>query len=232
MNRIRGYDAGGTKVYDQITKPFPPAQPTVDPSVTVTTADPITPEVVLTKDPQTGEPLAPAPPVSPLTDDQVTTRCRGVDDIYFKDLDRGGANPANAVIKAAGPVTKDWKVALKTGTGNKLTAVLVSPDKRVYAWCHLLTPSAKGAYDYTRGAVQAGGKFADSFEFGMVPDGVAQIVVDLPKQGPTRALISNGYYVWGLTGGNSGIQNVRVRGYDARGKQVYDAKKSVDADFD
>jgi hypothetical protein len=65
-----------------------------------------------------------------------------------------------------------------------------------------------------------------------VPDGVAQLVVDLPKQGPTRALISNGYYIWGLTGGNSGIQSVRVRGYDAQGKQVYTAKKDVDADFD
>jgi hypothetical protein len=66
----------------------------------------------------------------------------------------------------------------------------------------------------------------------MVPDGVAQIVVDLPKTGPTRALISNGYYIWGLTGGNSDIQNVRIRGYDGRGKKVYDQKKNVDADFD
>jgi hypothetical protein len=155
-----------------------------------------------------------------------------VDDIYFKDLDRGGANPADSVIKAAGPVTKDWKVALKTGTGDKLTTVLISPDQRVFAWCHLLTPSAKGAYDYTRGAVQADGKFADHFDFEMVPDGVAQIIVDLPKQGPTRALISNGFYIWGLTGGNSGIQKVRVRGFDAQGKKVYDKQQQVDADFD
>ena len=55
--------------------------------------------------------------------------------------------------------------------------------------------------------MQADGKFADNFDFAMVPDGVAQIVVDLPKQGPTRALISNGYYIWGLTGGNSDIKN-------------------------
>jgi hypothetical protein len=233
VNRIRGYDAGGTKVYDQTPKPITaPAEPTVDPSVTVKPVEPITPQVVLTKDPLTGKALAPPPPVSPLTDEQITTRCHGVDDIYFKDLERGGAsNPSTAVIKAAGPVTKDWQVALKTGTGEKLTAVLVSPDKRVFAWCHMLTPSAKGAYDYTRGAVQANGKFRDGFDFAMVPDGVAQIIVDLP-QGPTRALMSNGYYIWGLTGGNSGIKNVRVRGYDARGKQVYDAKKSVDADFD
>jgi hypothetical protein len=59
-----------------------------------------------------------------------------------------------------------------------------------------------------------------------------QLVVDLPKQGPTRALISHGFYLWGLTGGNSDIKNVRVRGFDAQGKQIYDVKKDVDADFD
>lgn len=231
LNRIRGFDANGKKVYDQTPKPFTAPARTVDPSVTVKTATPVTPVVVLTKDPETGKPLAPPPPVSPLTDDQITTRCRGVDDIYFKDLGQGGVNTDDGVIKAAGPVTRNWQVALKTGTGDKLTAVLISPDKRVYAWCHMLTATAKGPYDYSRAAVQANGTFADSGVFGMVPDGVAQLVVDLPT-GPTRALISNGYYIWGLTGGNSGIKSVRIRGYDAQGKQVYDQKKSIDTDFD
>jgi hypothetical protein len=231
LTRIRGYDSSGRKVYDQTPKPFTAPARTVDPSVTIKTAQPVTPVVVLTEDPETGKPLAPAPPVSPLTDDQITTRCQGVDDIYFRDLDQGGVNSDDGVIKAAGPVTKDWQVALKTGTGDKLTAVLVSPDKRVYAWCHMLTATAKGPYDYTRGAVQADGHFANSSDFAMVPEGVAQIVVDLPT-GPTRALISNGYFIWGLTGGNSGIKNVRVRGYDAQGKQIYSGKQDLDVDFD
>jgi len=230
VDRIRGYDAGGTKIYEHVPTPItPPSMPAVDPSVTVRTADPITPQVVLTKDPETGKPLAPAPLVSALTDEQITTRCRGVDDIYFKD---SAGHPADPRIKAAGPVTKDWQVALKTGTGNKLTAVLVSPDKRVLAWCHMLAATANGPYDYARSAVQSNGTFKDDGTFAMVPNGVAQIIVDLPGQGPTRALISNGFYIWGLTGGNSDIQSVRVRGYDARGKQIYDTKKDVDADFD
>ena len=229
VRRVRGYDEQGHKVYEY-TRPTPtPFQQTVPDSVTVKTADPVTPNVVLTKDPLTAKGLVAPPPVSPLTDEQVTTRCREVDDIYFSGSRSGVGDPR---IKAAGPVTKDWHVALKTGTGNKLTAVLISPDKRVFAWCHMLGATAKGSYDYTRGAVQADGKFADDFNFGMVPDGVAQLVVDLPKQGPTRALISNGYYIWGLTGGNSDIKNVRVRGYDAQGNRVYDVKKDVDADFD
>lgn len=231
LTRVRGYDAAGKKVYDQVPQPFAAAPRTVPSSVIVKIATPITPIVVLTKDPVTGKPFASAPPVSPLTDDQVTTRCRGVDDIYFKDADTGGTTTDSGVIKAAGPVTKDWQVALKTGTGDKLTAVLVSPDKKVYAWCHMLTATAKGAYDYTRGAVQADGRFRPSFDFGMVPEGVAQLVVDLPT-GPTRALISHGFYIWGLTGGNSGLKTVRVRGFDARGKQVYNEQLQVDADFD
>ncbi|MEV5961365.1 hypothetical protein AB0L70_06340 [Kribbella sp. NPDC051952] len=234
LRRIRAYDANGKKVWEQVTPPvtFPSSTvKPVDPAVTVKTAEPIQPDVVLTKDPATRKALAPPPPVSPLTDEQITTRCRGVDDIYFKDAGRAPGNPNDSVIKAAGPVTKDWKVALKTGTGDKLTAILISPDKRVFAWCHMLGTTAKGPYDYTRGAVQADGKFADHFEWAMVPDGVAQIVVDLPK-GPTRALVSNGFYIWGLTGGNSGLKQVRVRGFDAKGKQVYDAKKQLDVDFD
>lgn len=229
VRQVRGYDAQGHKVFEYVRPPLPtPQWPSVPDNVTVKTAEPITPNVVLTKDPLTGKALAPPPPVSPLTDEQITTRCRGVDDIYFS----GGSKTQEPRNKAAGPVTKDWQVALKTGTGNKLTAVLISPDKKVYAWCHMLAPTAKGAYDYGRSAVQANGKFAEDFSFGMVPDGVAQLVVDLPKQGPTRALISNGYYIWGLTGGNSDINKVRVRGYDADGKQVYTATKDVDADFD
>jgi hypothetical protein len=232
VRRVRGYDEQGHKVYEYTRPTLPTAatnRPAVPESVTVKTADPVVPTVVLTKDPLTGKALVAPPPVSPLTDEQITTRCREVDDIYFSGSRSGTGDPR---IKAAGPVTKDWQVALKTGTGNKLTAVLISPDKRVFAWCHMLGATAKGSYDYTRGAVQADGKFADDFSFGMVPDGVAQLVVDLPKQGPTRALISNGFYIWGLTGGNSDIRNVRVRGYDADGKQVYDVKKNVDADFD
>lgn len=75
LNRIRGYDSSGKKVYDQTPKPFTAPARTVDPSVTVKTATPVTPVVVLTKDPATGKPLAPPPPVSPLTDEQITTRC-------------------------------------------------------------------------------------------------------------------------------------------------------------
>lgn len=228
VQRIRGYDAAGHKIYDVTIPPIPttPAQPAAPPNVTLKTADPVTPDSVLTKDPLTGKPLAPAPPVSPLTDEQVTTRCRSVDDIY-----RQGSGHDQQDTNA-GPVTKDWKVALKTGTGDKLTAVLISPDRKVFAWCHMLAPTAKGAYDYTRGAVQANGRFPNAFEFLMVPDGVAQLVVDLPTQGPTRALISNGFYIWGLTGGNSNLKRVRIRGYDAHGRQIYAVLKTIDTDFD
>ncbi len=230
LTRIRGYDAGGTRVYDQIVKPItPPAQPAVDPKVTVKTADPITPQVVLTKDPQTGKALAPAPPVSPLSDDQIRDRCRLWEQEIATNPAYGGQGPQDPRAKAAGPITKSWDVALKTGTGDKFTAVLISADQRVAVWCHMTTPTTKGGEsDYTRHAVDADGKVADNLGFAMVPAGVAQMIIDLPT-GPTRVLMANGFYTWGLTGGNSDIKRVQVRGYDAQGKQVYDAKKPVDA---
>jgi hypothetical protein len=234
VDRIRGYDAAGKKVYEQVTKPFASsAQQTVDPKVTIKTVEPITPQVVLTRDPVTGKSLAPAPPVSPLSDDQVRDRCA----LWEHEIDtnpvygRSGNEGQDPREEAAGPITSSWSVALKTGTGDKLTAVLVSPDRKVAVWCHLTKPTFKGGEsDYTRGAVKADGTFGDNFDFGMVPAGVAQIVVDLPKAGPTRALLSNGFYIWGLTGGNSDIQKVRVRGFDAQGTLVYDQQKQVDAD--
>ena len=84
VRQVRGYDAQGHKVFEYVRPPLPtPQWLSVPDNVTVKTAEPITPNVVLTKDPLTGKALAPPPPVSPLTDEQITTRCRGVDDIYF-----------------------------------------------------------------------------------------------------------------------------------------------------
>lgn len=226
--QVRGYDAAGKRVFEWSNKPPTPAtQPAVDPSVTIKTVEPIEPVVVLTTDPETGKPLAPPPPVSPLTDDQIRDRCRlwELETTTFR-----GQGPQDQRAKDAGPITSSWSVALKTGTGDKLTAVLISPDQKVAVWCHMTKPTTKGGEsDYTRSAVNADGKFANGFEFAMVPEGVAQIVVDLPKTGPTRALLGGGYYIWGLTGGNSDIQNVRVRGFDAQAKLVYDERMQVDA---
>ncbi|MGY4765934.1 hypothetical protein ACXC9Q_03340 [Kribbella sp. CWNU-51] len=230
LTRIRAYDAGGTRVYDQIVKPItPPAQPTVDPKVTVKTAEPITPQVVLTKDPRSGKALAPAPPVSPLSDDQIRDRCRLWEQEIATNPAYGGQGPQDPREKAAGPITSSWDVALKTGTGDKFTAVLISADQRVAVWCHMTKPTTKGGEsDYTRHAVDADGKVADNLGFAMVPAGVAQMIIDLPA-GPTRVLMANGFYTWGPTGGNSDIKTVQVGGYDAQGKQVYDTKKPVDA---
>ncbi|MGW6281776.1 hypothetical protein [Kribbella sp. NPDC055071] len=233
VERIRGYDATGKKTFELIqTSPTPPKTPKpVDPSVTIKTVDPITPEVVLSKDPATGKALAAATPVSPLSDEQVRDRCA----LWEHEINTNPVYGQSGAVKdprdkAAGPITQSWSVALKTGTGDKLTALLVSPDRKVLVWCHMTTPTTKGGEnDFTRTAVKADGTFGDAFHFGMVPEGVAQIVVDLPKFGPTKALISNGFYIWGVTGGNDDIQNVRIRGFDAQGKQVYNTKQQLDA---
>ncbi|MFI7065447.1 hypothetical protein ACIBL3_30930 [Kribbella sp. NPDC050124] len=224
IQRVRAYDADGRRIYDWKYQPVElPQQPTVPADRKIELAAPITPEIVLTEDPATGKRLQPAPPVSPVSDDSIRTRCKKPDDAYLK----GGALPGqDSRTYDAGKITPEWKVALKTGTGIDFTALLVSPGDNVVAWCHMYDKADH--YDYSRGGVPATGKFGVGLAWGQVPDGVAQIVVDLPS-GPVRALISNGFFIWGLTGGNSDVKNVRVRGFDAQGKQVYDANHDIDA---
>lgn len=225
LQRVRAYDAGGKLIYDWKYQPVElPKQPTVPADRKIDTAAPITPEVVLTKDPATGKPLGPTPPVSPVSDDSVRTRCKKPDDAYFKG--GGPLRGQDSRTYDVGKISADWKVVLKTGTGIDFTALLVSPGDNVVMWCHMY--SKADYYDYGRSAVPANGKFGVGLQWGQVPDGVAQIVVDLPS-GPVRALISNGYFIWGLTGGNSDVKNVRIRGFDSQGKPVYDAKHDVDA---
>ncbi|WP_433002906.1 hypothetical protein [Kribbella sp. CA-294648] len=224
VQRVRAYDAAGQRLYDwkyqkiEISKPTP-----VPASVKITLQPAITPEVELTEDPETGKPLVATPPVSPESDDRIRTRCRKPDDAYFTAGPAGDRRTTDA-----GKISPDWQVVLKTGTGIDFTALLVSPGDNVVMWCHMYNKADN--YDYGRSGVPATGKFGIQLEWGQVPDGVAQIIVDLPKIGPVKALISNGYFIWGLTGGNSDIKNVRIRGYDAQGEKVYDAKHDVDAD--
>jgi len=225
VQRVRAYDAAGKRVYDWKYQKVEPPKPTPVPAdVKIKVQAAITPDVELTKDPETGKPLVATPPVSPESDDRIRDRCKKPDDSYFKS----GGPPGDQRTIDAGKITPDWKIVLKTGTGIDFTALLVSPGDNVVIWCHMYDKADH--YDYGRSGVPATGKFGVGLEWGQVPDGVAQIIVDLPQTGPVKALISNGYFIWGLTGGNSVIKNVRVRGYDAQGKKVYDAKHDVDAD--
>jgi hypothetical protein len=222
VQRVRAYDAAGRRIYDWKYQPVElPKEPSVPADRTIEVPEPITPQVVLTKDPETGKPLHPMPPVSPVSDDSIRTRCEKPDASYLK----GRRTNQDPRTYDAGPISPDWKVALKTGTGTDFTALLVSPGNNVVMWCHMYTDS--DMYDYSRVAVPANGTFGIGMEWGQVPDGVAQIVLDLPT-GPVSALVSNGYFIWATTGGNSDIRNVRIRGFDAQGKQVYDQKHQID----
>ena len=190
------------------TKPVtPPSQPTVDPSVTVKTAEPITPQVVLTKDPQTREALAPAPPVSPLTDEQITDPMPPHGARQRHTSTAAGSRTQDPREQGRRAGHEDWEVALKTGTGDKFTAVLVSPDKRVDAWCHMLTPTAKGGqYDYRPARRARGRQVRGRPRVRRWCPRASRRSSSTCRSGPTRALIANGYYIWGLTGGNSDIK--------------------------
>jgi hypothetical protein len=186
---------------------------------------------VLTKDPENGKPLTDVP-FSPLSDEQVRTECKQPDDAFFDGPGNGLPKPdpsSDQRLNDAGRISPDWKVALKVGSDKRFTALLVSPGQNVLAWCYR---AEQGAYDYTRHGVDADGTFGDPAkdaftQWAMVPNGVAQIIVDLPT-GPVRAAISNGFYLWGTTGGSEHFKKVRIRGFDADAKLVYDQQITVD----
>jgi hypothetical protein len=214
---------------DQSTSPSPTPDASTSPSTTPGAGAVLSdtkPVITLTKDPLTGKKIAPPTPVSKLTDDQVRQRCRG----WEKEIE---TNPTYGTPgeHVGGPISAAWTVALKTGTGDALTAAILSPDKKYVVTCHMTKPSfdAGGESDYGRDEVGADGKFADGQDWGQLPPGVTQVVVDLPKQGPTHALLAGGFYTWGVTGGNDDIKNVRIRGFDAKGKLVFDQKRDIDA---
>ncbi|GAB3922549.1 hypothetical protein GCM10029976_011300 [Kribbella albertanoniae] len=226
VQRIRGYDANGKRIYDwKYVKVEPPKPTPIPADVKIKTQPQIEPKVVLTKDPENGKPLA-VVPFSPLSDEQVRAECKKPDDSFID----GGKGAGDERPYDAGRISPDWQVALKVGSDKRFTALLVSPGQNVLAWCYR---AEQGAYDYTRSGVQTDGTFGDPAKdefsmWAMVPEGVAQIIVDLPT-GPVRAAISNGYYLWGTTGGSENFKKVRVRGFDADAKLIYDQKISVDA---
>ncbi len=228
--RVRGYDADGKQLFELINRPKAPE--VVGPDVKIKTADPVQPQTVLTKDPENGKPLT-VVPESPLSDEQIRAGCKKADDSFF-DGPGFGASPApregDQRPYDAGRISSDWKVALKVGSATRFTALMVAPSQNVVAWCYR---AEGGAYDYTRSTVDADGTFGDParepfVQWATVPPGVAQIIVDLPT-GPVLAKISNGYYLWGTTGGSENFKKVRVRGFDADGKKTYDTRLTVDA---
>ncbi|GAA1584136.1 hypothetical protein GCM10009804_45600 [Kribbella hippodromi] len=177
-------------------------------------------------DRETGKAIAPAPPVSRVSDSDIIKRCAGYD-----------KSPRYEPVPAwdkAGPVTARWKVAVKTSSGGAIGATLVSPDRTVVAVCNA-TDGKYPSWGFGRRPLSPAPADGLVFEAGRidglrVPATVTKVLVEVPGEKVLREALlgSDGIYRIGVvpsppgTARGATIQKPRIRGYDANGRKVLD----------
>ncbi|MFI5707235.1 hypothetical protein [Kribbella sp. NPDC051620] len=171
----------------------------------------------------------PAPSVSPLADAEIIKRCGQNDKEWLE-------SPAAGDDKA-GPIDQRWTVPLKTGRGDVFLAYLVSPDRTVIGTCHMKGKTiSTGESSYGRELManqsdhppQAQPAAGPSENWTRVPPTVNRLVAVPPNGEPWEALVSNGFFAWGIPD-PAGQQQVLVTivGLDANGKVVFRAKSAI-----
>jgi hypothetical protein len=169
----------------------------------------------------TGKPLAPVPPVSPMSDSAIIERC-----MVYDKMPTWNPQPWNV----PGTLTTKWHVAVKSGGPQTLSAVLVSPDRTVGATCNLDDadpngPSGSYGRFQIKPANREGVVFRSGYGDGLrVPRSVTKVLVDVPDEDRVRqALVgTDGFYTLGAPISRRGGKATRIRGYDANGRKVLD----------
>ncbi|WP_433157621.1 hypothetical protein [Kribbella sp. CA-247076] len=184
------------------------------------------PTGVTSVDVETGKVIAPAPPVSPLSDREIIAGCITLDRLPTWD-----PKPWNR----PGTLTQQWSVAVKTGDARNLAAVLISPDRRLGAHCTWYDAPAGPNRSYGRFPVTVAPRGGIVFRSGTadglrVPGDVRRVLVDIPDEKLVRqALIgADGFYTLGAPKGRSSItpgrtaKKPRILGFTTDGRKVLD----------
>lgn len=173
-----------------------------------------TPTHTTTIDIKTGKIISPAPPVSSLTDDDIRQRCARADE-------------KPATWDKAGPIDNNWIVAVKTGTGERFYAVLLSPDRSVGAGCE------QEGGGFVSGIMRhdlANRSGTESLPLwtneSRGPANLAAVTAEAPdgKYLRTGLVGRDGFFTFGQGGYNSATPLSVVRGYDAAGKLVMERR--------
>ncbi|MFD7155404.1 hypothetical protein ACFV9C_12435 [Kribbella sp. NPDC059898] len=168
-----------------------------------------TPGSVVTIDVASGRIIQPAPPVSPLTDDDILLRCARVDILA-------------AAWDKAGPIDTTWRVALKTGQDERFYAVLLSPDRTVGAGCEQEGGGHVSLMRHdleNRGGTEPLPLWTNQ---GRGPADLARVVADTPDGKYLRlGLVGrDGFFTFGQGGFAPDAPTASVRGYDDGGRLV------------
>ncbi|WP_020384837.1 hypothetical protein [Kribbella catacumbae] len=168
-------------------------------------------------DAETGGTIKPAPPVSGLSDAEIIKRCSDWDAEFLRDQPPGMPVPPDG----SGPIGAGWTVPLKSGvgTGDKFTALIVSPDRKVVAFCGLTKPAYPiGESSYGRDSLAQISRLPDGQQtkdslgqpkeapsrtrpcgpgWCRTTDEVKRVVVEYPGQDLRSALMGDdGYFLW------------------------------------
>ncbi|MFF0267811.1 hypothetical protein [Kribbella sp. NPDC004536] len=168
-----------------------------------------TPGSVQTIDATTGRIIQPAPPVSPLTDDDILQRCARVD------------QPPASWDKA-GPIDITWSVPLKTGQGERFYAVLLSPDRTVGIGCEQEGGGHVSLMRHDLDNRNGTEPLPLWTNQGRGPADLARVVADTPDGKYLRlGLVGrDGFFAFGRGGFDTTAPAASVRGYDDAGRLV------------
>lgn len=149
------------------------------------------PESTISLDPKTGKATEVLPAKSALSDAQVIARCQAADGKYRQSAGKAGGGSESI---------SGWKVALTQASGSWVSAILVSPDQKRFAYCLDNAGTGAPSDDYQRQAVTADKPYvvwADhNGSRGVVPSGVAKVDF-LTSDGVTSpAAVEDGFFLW------------------------------------
>ena len=181
-------------------------------------------------DNETGKTVTPPPPVSPLSDAEVLSRCVQYDREYVDFIKEHKANRYDQ----AGVINSRWKVVLKTGDQNKLNAYFLAPDQSIASTCTMdgpKRPQTNGRIstkplEVTADSKRPGSDLPQTQDNGIqAPSGVTRVLVDIAGESSSRGALmgADGYFTIGQIGsGNEPRKITRFRGFDAAGQKVYE----------
>ncbi|TDW22214.1 hypothetical protein [Kribbella kalugense] len=180
-------------------------------------------------DPDTGKPIAPPPPVSPVSDREVIGRCMAKETEFNRAMHR---DPASV---AGGPLTFKWTVAVKSSDAHVLEAILVAPGSGVADVCYINStpgsPSWSGQRPRLTQPPASGTVYRAGYIQGVrVPSEVTKVLVDVPGEPQVRQarMGADGFYTLGVTPSRgpgsppAPKTKPRIRGYAADGRKVLD----------
>jgi hypothetical protein len=169
--------------------------------------------------------------VSPLADAEIIKRCGQNDKEWLESMGANGDDKA-------GPIDNRWTVPLKTGHGDVFLAYLVSPDRTIIGTCHMkgkTISTGESSYgrelmasqsDHLPEATAPGVPGRENWT--RVPAAVTRVIAVPPKGEPWEALVSNGFFAWGIPDPTEEQQVLAtIVGLDAKGKVVFRVQSAI-----